>query len=109
MNANKPPVSILLIACLYLVVGSFGFVRNLHAFGHPDFMWIELTEVLAVIAGAFMLRGRNWARWIALLWMGFHVALTLVTQQNLVVHALIFALIAWVLFRPEARHYFRVG
>lgn len=65
MNARKRPVSILALACLYAITGIFGFARNLHAFGQPDFIWIELIEV--------------------------------------------FALIAWLLLRPEARQYFRVG
>jgi hypothetical protein len=109
MNANKRPVSILFIACVYVIVGIFGFVRNLHAFGQHDFIWIELTEVLAVIAGTFMFLGRNWACWLALTWMAFHVALSVAVARTLVVHSVIFALIAWLLLRREARQYFRVG
>jgi len=51
-----------------------------------------------------MLGGGNWARWLALLWMAFHVAPKAVRQ--VVTHPIIFALIAWVLFRPDARRYF---
>ena len=109
MNARKRPVSILALACLYAITGIFGFARNLHAFGQPDFIWIELTEVFAVIAGAFMFLGRNWARWLALAWMTFHLALSLAAPRTFVVHSVIFALIAWLLLRPEARQYFRVG
>ncbi|MDQ2713230.1 MAG: hypothetical protein M3Y24_13545 [Acidobacteriota bacterium] len=108
ISANKRPIPVLAVACVYVVVGSFGFVRNLRAIGHTDIYWIEGTEVLAVIAGIFMLRGRNWARWLALAWMGFHVALTLVTSQSLIVHLLIFVLIAWLLLRSESRVYFQV-
>jgi hypothetical protein len=108
MNAKKRPVSILALACLYVITGIFGFARHLHGFGQPDFIWIELTEVLAVIAGAFMFLGQNWARWLALAWMAFHVALSLAVPRTLVVHSVIFVLIAWLLLRPEAREYFRV-
>jgi hypothetical protein len=109
MNAKKRPVSILALACVYAITGIFGFARNLHAFGQPDFIWIELTEVLAVIAGLFMFLGRDWARWLALAWMAFHVALSLAVPRTLVVHLMIFVLIAWLLLRPEARLYFSVG
>jgi hypothetical protein len=109
MNTRKRPISILALACLYALIGIFGFSRNLHAFGEPDFIWIELTEVFAVIAGAFMFLGQNWARWLALAWMAFHLALSLAAPQAFVVHSVIFALIAWLLLRPEARQYFRVG
>lgn len=107
MIANGRPISVWIIACVYVIVGTFGFVRNLRAVGHADIYWIEATEVLAVIAGIFMLCGRNWARWLALAWMAFHVALTLITSQSLIVHLVIFLLIAWLLFRPESQAYFQ--
>jgi uncharacterized protein YacL len=109
MNPNKRPVSILLLACLFATVGVVGFVRNIHAFGQQDFIWIELTEVLAVIAGIFMFLGRNWARWLALAWMSFHVILSVSVPRTFVVHLLILALIILLLFRSEARQYFRVS
>jgi hypothetical protein len=62
-------------------------------------IWIEPTELLALIAGAFMFRAQNWARWLALVWMASSSS----GRQPL---AIILALIAWVLFRPDARRYF---
>ena len=38
---------------------------------------MELTELLAMVSGAFMLRGHNWARWLALAWIIFHVILSI--------------------------------
>lgn len=71
-----------------------------------DAVWIELTEMLAVVAGAFMLRGQNWARWLALVWMAFHVAISFPVLRQVAMHGLIFAGIAWVLLLPEAGRYF---
>ena len=68
MNSAKRPIEVLLLSCLYIAVGTIGFVVNfpkLTALQHES-IWIELTELLALIAGAFMFRGRNWARWLAL-------------------------------------------
>ena len=53
-----------------------------------------------------MFRGRNWARWLALVWMAFHVAISFPVVRQVVTYSIIFALIAWVLFRPDARRYF---
>jgi hypothetical protein len=39
-----------------------------HAFQYGDAM-VELTELIAIVCGAFMMQARNWARWIALAWM----------------------------------------
>lgn len=72
----------------------------------PDGVWIEITEALAILAGAFMLRGRNWARWLALAWMAFHVAISFGAVREFAIHCVIFAGIAWLLFRADARQYF---
>src|SRR5580704_13072675 len=110
MNASRRPVSILLLACLYIAVGAIGFSYHfpeLLSLQH-DSVWIELTEFLAILSGAFMPRGQNWARWLALAWSAFHVILSAFGAfRELAVHFLIFAAIAWILFRPEARRYFR--
>jgi len=108
MNSATRPIAVLLLSCLYIAVGTIGFVVNfpkLISLQHES-IWIELAELLALIAGAFMFRGRNWARWLALVWMAFHVAISFPVGRQVVTHSIIFALIAWVLFRPDARRYF---
>lgn len=108
MNATRRPISVLVIACLYLAVGCIGFVFHFRELRHPDGIWIALTEILAIIAGAFMLLGKNWARWLALAWMAFHVVLSAFGAfRELAVHSIIFVAIAWLLFRTDARDYFR--
>lgn len=71
-------------------------------------IWVEPTELVAVICGAFMLRGHNWARWTAIGWIAFHVILSaFIGFLECAVHALLCAVIAWLLFRPAASRYFR--
>ncbi len=108
MNSAKRPIGVLLVSCLYMAVGAIGFVVNFPKLMalEPDSVWIELTELLALVAGAFLFRGRNWARWLALVWMAFHVAISFPVVRQVVAHSIIFGLIAWVLFRADARRYF---
>jgi hypothetical protein len=108
MKWSKCPVSILILSCLYLAVGGVGFVYHFphHWPLHQDDIWIELIEFLAVVAGAFMLQGQNWARWLALAWIAFHVAISFPALNRVVVHTVFLALFAWLLFRPDARRYF---
>ncbi len=78
MNANKRPISVTILACVYLAVGVGGFAvhfRELLA-RHPDAVGIEVTELTAIVCGVFLLRGQNWARWLALAWIAFHVVLS---------------------------------
>lgn len=109
----RRPVAVTIIACVYLAAGALGFAYHfteLFGGGGPrqDAVWVEASEVLALIAGAFLLRGRNWARWLAVAWMGLHVVVSAFhSVGQCAVHALFLALIAWFLFRPPAAEYFR--
>ncbi len=113
MNANKRPVSVTILACIYVTVGTVGFAYHLYPdFGghgfHRDDLLIEIIEVAAIVGGAFMLRGNNWARWLVLAWIGFHVVISFFDSlQKVAAHGLMFVLTAYVLFRPEARAYFQ--
>jgi hypothetical protein len=113
MKENHRPLSVAILAWLYIGVGTVGFVTHLSEFqaGNAfrfDGVWIELTELGAVLCGAFMLRGQNWARWLALAWMAFHVILSGLDRfHGFAIHCLFSVVIAWVLFRPGAARYFR--
>lgn len=106
---KRRPLSITVLASVYLVVGIVGFAVHLNeivarqAFHYDDAL-IEVTELVAIVCGVFMLRGRNWARWLALAWMAFHVAISFFDSlQKVAVHGLFLVLIAYLLFRPDAR------
>ena len=104
------PISVWIIGCLYIAVGVLGFVfhfRSLLAM-ERDSIIVETTELLAVLAGVFLLLGRNWARWLALAWIAFHVVLSIFHPvREFVIHGVLCALIAWGLFYPGAAQYFR--
>ena len=110
MNATKRPVSLWILSCLYIAVGTIGFAYHFsELMAHQDdSVWIELTELLAIVSGAFMLRGHNWARWLALVWMASHVAISFPGYRQMAMHLTIFAGVAWVLFRPNTRRYFAI-
>ena len=108
MSASKRPIGVLLVAGLYIAVGAVGLIRHfpaLHAI-HQDDVWILLTELLAIVAGAFMLLRHNWARWLAVAWMAFHVALSWPSVGQLAAHTLILAAIVWLPFRRDAQQFF---
>jgi len=111
---RQRPLSITILACVYIVAGAIGFAAHLTDFRASDAfrydgIWIELVRLLAVLAGAFMLRGRNWARWLALAWMALHVVVSAFhTFREFAIHCLFCAVIAWLLFRPAAARYFRL-
>lgn len=113
MNENKRPVSVTVLGCLYIAVGVIGFVYHANEFlakngFQSDVIWIELTEFVAILCGVFVLRGKNWARWLALIWIAFHVILSAFHAfPQFAIHCLFCAVIAWFLLRPQAARYFR--
>jgi hypothetical protein len=91
----------------YRFIYHFTEIRARRAF-HYDDVLIELVAFLAILSGAFMLRGHNWARWLALTWIAFHVILSAFhALGEFTMHALFCAAISWFLFRPDAKRYFR--
>jgi hypothetical protein len=109
---RKRPLAVSILSCLFIVTGIVGLGRHLADYKATqpfqyDLVWILIVELAAIVCGAFMLRGANWARWLALAWMGFHVVLSFFhSLREVVVHGLLFALIAYFLFRADARAYF---
>ncbi len=104
---KRIPIPVILIACLYLAVGIGGFVAHFSDRRAPDWIWVEATEFLAIVCGVFLLRARNWARWLAGAWMAFHVVLSFGEWRQLAIHSLFFVLIVWCLFRADAGRFFR--
>ena len=71
-------------------------------------IWIELVRLLAVDCGVFMLRRHNdnGARWLAVVWIAFHVAISFPALGKVAFHLTLFVAIAWLLFRLDARRHF---
>ena len=112
---NKRPLSITALGWLFIVVGACSLISHLskstgqRTFG-SELMWICLIQLLAVLGGAFTLRGLNWARWLLVAWMAFHLVVSAFhSWRELLTHILLFGVIGYFLFRPAASAYFRRG
>ena len=110
---RKRPLAVTIIACVYIVMGAVGFAYHASEFTGRrqlpnDLILVELIRLIAVVSGVYMLRGSNWARWLALVWIGCHVILSAFhSPMELVLHGLLFAAIAYFLSRPTVAQYFR--
>lgn len=110
---KKRPLPVTILSWVLIATGVGGLtlsgvdMRAQHTVGH-GLIWIALVRLLAVVAGAFMLRGWNWARWLAIAWIAFHVAISgFDSLQALIIHSLLLVVFAYFLFRAQARQYFR--
>ena len=110
MTESKRPWPVIVIACLYLLGGVVGFIAHFPELWarHPDAVAIELTELAGAVSGVGLLMRQEWARWLALAWILFHVALSLFHPiGELAIHAAFCAMIVWALFRAETVRWFR--
>lgn len=108
----KRPVPVTGIGWLFVVGGAASFAFYLNELRASAFRgenaWIFVVEVVATVAGIFILRGANWARWLAVVWMAVHVGISFLDwRQELAVHVVLFGLITYALFRADAAAYFR--
>ncbi len=109
---KKRPIGVVVVAILLMLAGVAGLVRdfmNSHPLSanHFESVWIAALNLLGIVAGVFLFRGSNWARWLAIAWMAFHVAISFLNAwQQAVMHGVILLLIVLILFRRDARDYF---
>jgi uncharacterized membrane protein HdeD (DUF308 family) len=112
---NKRPLAVTVIGWIFIVAGVIGLAYHIRELNpqrpfKDDVIWVLLVRLLAVLGGLFLLRGREWARWILLIWMAYHVILSAVHSIfELIMHTLLFAVIAYFLFRPRVSAYFRAA
>jgi hypothetical protein len=112
---NKRPLSVTIIGCVYILTGVGGLAGHFSDFKvqNPfqfDIIGVALVRLIAVVCGVYMLRGQNWARWLALAWIAFHVILSAFhSLRELAMHILICAILAYFLLRSAAARYFGPG
>ena len=107
---GKRPVLVTLVSVALILSGAAGLAFHAAEFGtasRGEYLLIMLVRLLAIVAGGFMLRGENWARWLSMLWISAHVAISAFHPwPELVIHVVVFAVFAFALFRADAAKYF---
>jgi hypothetical protein len=112
---KKRPLAITVIGWLFIAAGSVGLVYHAAELKAPHRVELELAlvcfvRILAIASGVFMLRGFNWARWLLIVWIAYHVVLSAFhSPMEVAVHGLLFCVVAYFLFRQSASAYFRRG
>lgn len=104
----KRPFSVTFLGYLFILVGVGALVFHLVR-GSLDYwmLLIAFVEIVAIVAGVFLLKGRNWARWLLLFWIAFHViASALNSLSASAPHLLLLVAVAYFLFTPPDSRYF---
>src|SRR6202166_5450925 len=96
----KRPIPVTILGCLFIAVGLAGLAYHLSQ--RPLDRWVALIfliELIAIVGGVFLLKGRNWARWLMIGWLGFHVVVSaLHSPSDGVTHAVQLLVVAYFPF-----------
>jgi hypothetical protein len=111
------PLSVTIIGWLFVLLGSISLVSGLLPLAGANaaqllaefrMHWmVHLSHLAALVGGLFMLRGHNWARWLLVAWMVFHIVIgALHGWIPFLTHVVIFSVVLFFLFRRTASEYF---
>jgi hypothetical protein len=105
----KRPLPVTVLGCLFIVTGLVGLVYHLTE--GPLDRWIVLisiVRVIAVVGGVFLLMGHNWARWLMLAWLAFHVVVSAFHSLSAsIAHVVLLMVVAYFLLGPPTSKYFQ--
>jgi hypothetical protein len=116
---KKRPIAVTIVSVLFIIIGAVVMFRGVWSLvagrgggitGHElmDVALVEVSSLAALLGGIFMLRGANWARWLCIAWMAFHVVISIGHERmKLIVHSFWLVVLTVILFWPSATAYFR--
>jgi hypothetical protein len=114
-QAARPRIrSVLAVGVLFLLLGTLDVWRGVapliasapHWRMATDDVQVLMIGIVAIVGGAYVLRGANWARWLLAMWMALHVAISVGQPAALLAHVVIFGSVAYLLFRSAASAHF---
>ena len=109
---SKRPIAVTIAGLLFLVSGVSGIAYHARELKqvteNQEVVLVLIVRLLAIVGGVFILRGASWARWLAMIWIVYHVILSIGhTPMELAMHFIIAICVGFALFNPAANNYFR--
>lgn len=109
------PWPVVIVCILFLVAGGVGFVYHLpEVFTSGDQLydsvWVEFVRLLAIVCAVLLWRRVNWARWLALAWVGYHVYVSSKhSMSEVITHIVVLIGVAVLLYLPRSSAFFRMN
>ena len=107
------PLPVVIVSILFIVAGCVGFIYHFKEFFEPDakvydLIWIEFVRILAVVCGFLLLRGIDWARWLSIAWLLFHVIISaLNSTSEMIAHIVFLITVMVLLYLPVSSSFFQ--
>ena len=108
---NKRPIYVTALGYLLIAAGAIGIVYHFTEFKSTppsEYLLVLVVRLIAIVSGVYLLRGKDWARWLSIAWIACHLVISIFhTKQGIVVHAVVLIAFAVLLYLPVANQYFR--
>ena len=90
---NKRPIYVTVLGCLLIAAGAMGIAYHFTEFkgANPsEYLGLLVVRLIAIVCGVYLLRGKDWARWLAIAWIAFHLGVSIFhTREGVAVHAVV--------------------
>ncbi len=104
----KRPLPVTILGFLFIVAGLVGLVY--HLFERPlehQIVLVSIVRMIAIVGGIFLLMGYNWARWLTLVWLAFHVVVSAFhSLSESLAHVVLLMIAGYFLLGRPASKYF---
>jgi hypothetical protein len=109
---NQRPPSVILISVLFILSGIAGIIYHaselISLAQEPREIWVLVVRILAIAGGVFVLRKQNWARWLLVIWIAYHLYISFNhSVVEISVHFGFLILVLVALFNPKDKQYFK--
>ena|SRR5215469_14428963 len=110
---KKVPLPVIIVSVLFILTGVIGFAAHIKDLSAPneklnESLWVLSLEILAFVCGFLLLAGINWARWLAIAWLAYHIAISALNSiSQTIAHIAFFIVVAVLLYLPVSSAYFQ--
>lgn len=107
------PLPVIIVSILFILAGAVGLAYHAREIfelnNNPnETIWILFLRVSALVCGLLLLFRINWARWLAITWLVYHIILSAFNSTSeMIAHILLLILVSVLLFLPVSSAYFQ--
>lgn len=112
MKFLNRPIPVVIVSALFILTGILGIATHINDFRNPnigslELVWALVVRLLAVVCGILLLNKIKWARWLAIIWLLYHIAISAFNSAGETIsHIVILIVVHILLFLPISVAYF---
>lgn len=113
MKILNRPIPVVVVSALFILTGILGIVTHINDFRNPniaapELVWALIVRLLAVVCGILLLNKIKWARWLAIVWLLYHIVISVFNSASEAIsHIVILVIVHILLFLPISVAYFK--